>query len=256
MTNTPSAGKPGAGELSRDELSRASRPLLLPEWEAVGAQERLKSSTVLVVGAGGLGCPVISSLAGAGVGGLSISDGDTVGLSNLHRQTLYATADLGRSKAEVAAARAQALNPHVRVAALPALTPQNAAALMAAHDLTVDCTDSFKARYLVNDACVAAGRRWVWGAAGGMEGMVSVFGPGLTLRSLFPDPYGAESCDSVGVLGPLTALIGALMAAEALKLLGGVGRTLEGTLLIHDLMSAGSRRITLRPAAQKPTPPP
>ncbi|ULH16569.1 HesA/MoeB/ThiF family protein [Deinococcus sp. KNUC1210] len=241
--------------LTRDELRRYSRPLLVPEWAESGAQERLKAARVLVVGAGGLGCPVISALAGAGVGTLAIADGDTVSLGNLHRQTLYTTADVGRLKAEAAAARAQLVNPNVRVQALPALTAENALPLVQTADLTIDCTDNFETRYLINDACVAAGQRWVWGAAGGLEGMVSVFGPTCTLRGLFPDPAGAESCDTIGVLGPLLGVIGSLMAAEALKLLAGpdfvrAATTLEGTLLTYDLLNARIRRIELRPARQ------
>ncbi len=237
-------------ELTRDELRRYSRPLLLPEWADAQAQERLKASGVLVVGAGGLGCPALSYLAGAGVGRIGIADGDTVSLSNLHRQTLYTEADLGRPKAEAAAARLGALNREVQLDVWPALDESNAAERIAAYDLTLDCTDNFDTRYLVNDACVAAGRQWVWGAAGGTEGMLSVFGPHSTLRGLFPDASGAESCDEIGVLGPLLGVIGALMAGEALKLLGGVGEVLSGQLLTYDFMNARTRRIGLRPARQ------
>ena len=243
---------PAAEQLSRDELRRYSRPLLLPEWSGAQAQERLKAASVLVVGAGGLGCPALTYLAGAGVGRLGISDGDTVGLSNLHRQTLYTTLDLGRSKAGVAAARLQQLNPHVNLEVLPALQAETAPELVRRYDLVLDCTDNFTARYLINDACVAAGRRWVWGAAGGTEGMVSVFGPTSTLRGLFPTSEGAESCDDIGVLGPLLGVIGSLMAGEALKLLGGTGETLEGRLLTYDFMNARIRRIGLRPARETP----
>jgi len=241
---------PDLPELTRDELRRYSRPLLLPEWASAQAQERLKASGVLVVGAGGLGCPALSYLAGAGVGRIGIADGDTVSLSNLHRQTLYTEADLGRPKAKVAAARLGALNREVRLDVWPALDETNAADLIARYDLTLDCTDNFDTRYLVNDACLAAGRRWVWGAAGGTEGMLSVFGPQSTLRGLFPDASGAESCDEIGVLGPLLGVIGALMAGEALKLLGGVGEVLSGQLLTFDFMNTRTRRIGLRSARQ------
>ncbi|WP_188962666.1 HesA/MoeB/ThiF family protein [Deinococcus aquiradiocola] len=248
------SGTPGAaplpvqGEtLSRDELRRYGRPLLVPEWAHSGAQERLRAARVLVVGAGGLGCPVLSYLGGAGVGTLHVSDGDTVSLSNLHRQTLYTVGDVGRPKAQVAAARVQALNPHVQVRAVEALGAGRPD-LLDGYDLTVDCTDNFDTRYLINDACVAAGRRWVWGAAGGTEGMVSVFGPECSLRDLFPEPTGAESCDEIGVIGPLLGVVGSLMAAEALKVLGGIGEPLIGSLLIYDLLEARLRRIGLRPA--------
>ncbi len=237
-------------ELTLDELRRYSRPLLVPEWAGTRAQERLKASSVLVVGAGGLGCPALGYLAGAGVGRIGIADGDTVSLSNLHRQTLYTSADIGRPKAQVAAARMQQVNPGVKLDVLPAFTQASAANLVARYDLTLDCTDNFGTRYAINDACVAAGRRWIWGAAGGTEGMLSVFGPECTLRSLFPDPTGAESCDEIGVLGPLLGVIGSLMAGEALKILGNVGEPLEGQLLTYDFMSARFRRIGLRPARQ------
>jgi molybdopterin-synthase adenylyltransferase len=238
-------------------LRRYSRPLLVPEWGGAQAQERLKASSVLVVGAGGLGCPALSYLAGAGVGVLGVADGDQIALSNLHRQTIYTALDIGRPKAQVAASRVQQLNPGVAVRVLPALTPENAAELLDGVDLLLDCTDNFAARYLINDACVAAGKPWIWGAAGGTEGMLSVFGPSSTLRDLFPDPSGSaagegESCDEIGVLGPLLGVIGSLMAAEALKILGGVGQKLQGHLLTYDLMSARIRRISLRPARQTP----
>ena len=241
---------PGPEQLTAAELRRYSRPLLLSEWSQAGAQERLKAASVLVVGAGGLGCPALSYLTGAGVGRIGISDSDTVSLSNLHRQTLYTALDIGQPKARVAASRLQQLNPAVRLEALPALEEKGAAGLLDSYDLLLDCTDNFGTRYLINDACTLAGRRWVWGAAGGTEGMVSVFGPEFTLRDLFPDPGGAESCDETGVLGPLLGVIGSLMAGEALKLLGGVGTSLEGQLLTYDFMHARMRRIGLRPARQ------
>ncbi len=152
-----------ATTLTREELRRVSRPLLVPEWAEAGAQEKLRSARVLVVGAGGLGGPVIRQLAGAGVGALTVADSDTVSVTNLHRQQLYASADVGRSKAEVACAVAQAVNPFVEVQAAPALSAENAAALIAEHDLTVDATDNFETRYLIADTCRTLGREWVWG---------------------------------------------------------------------------------------------
>lgn len=246
-------GEAPAEALTRDELRRYSRPLLVPEWQEAGAQERLRAARVLVVGAGGLGCPVIAALAGAGVGHLVIADGDVVSLSNLHRQTLYTTADVGRPKADVAAARAQAINPHVRVNPAPALDDETTDALMGAADLVIDCTDNFETRYLLADACTRAGREWVWGAAAGTSGMVSVFGPHLGLRDVFPDPTGEGSCDELGVLGPLPGLIGNLMALEALKVLGGVGDPLRGRLLTVDALSGRTKQLTLRRPAV-PTP--
>ena len=242
MTSAPSPPRPA---LSRDELRRYSRQLLVPEWQEAGAQERLWAATVLVVGAGGLGGPVILQLAGAGVGRLVIADGDTVALSNLHRQTLYAAADVGRRKAEVAAARAQGLNPRVRVEVAPALDEGNADALVAGADLVVDATDNFAARYGVADACGRAGREWVWGAASGTSGMVSVFGPALGLRDVFPDPGEAESCEEAGVLGPVPNVVGGVMALEALKVLGGVGDPLRGRLWTLDALSGQVRVLRL-----------
>lgn len=232
-------------ELSRTELKRYSRPLLVAEWLEAAAQERLKAASVLVVGAGGLGGPVIAALAGAGVGRLILSDGDTVSLSNLHRQTLFNTADIGRSKAALACARAQSINPYVRVHAAPAFMAKNAASLVQNADLIVDATDNFETRYAIADACSAAGKSWVWGAASGVSGMVSVFTPAFGLRDLFPEPTGAESCAEAGVLGPVPNLVGQVMALEALKVLGGVGQSLQGRLWVLDALTMQVRVLKL-----------
>lgn len=232
--------------LSRAELRRYSRPLLVPEWAEAGAQEKLRAACVLVVGAGGLGGPVIAQLAGAGVGRLIVADGDTVSLTNLHRQTLFTTADVGERKAQVACARAQQINPYVQVEEAPFLTPDRAAGLLDRADLVIDATDNFETRYVISDACQQAGKSWVWGAAGGVSGMVSVFGPGFGLRELFPDPTEAESCDDLGVLGPLPNLVGSVMAGEALKLLGNVGEPLRGKLWTFDALSTRVRVIRLQ----------
>ncbi|WP_155298704.1 HesA/MoeB/ThiF family protein [Deinococcus kurensis] len=236
-----------ARPLSRPELRRYSRALLVPEWLDAGAQERVRSAHVLVVGAGGLGSPVVASLAGAGVGTLTVADDDRVDLSNLHRQTLYATPDVGRPKAEVAAARAQTINPHVQVRVAPRVTPQTLPGLLAGVTLVVDATDNFAARYLIADTCAAQGREWIWGAASGTSGMVSVFGPHAGLRDVFPEPGDDLSCDEAGVLGPVPALTGQLMALEALKVLGGVGEPLRGRLWTFDALSGRARTLTLRP---------
>lgn len=234
--------------LSRAELRRYSRPLLVEDWANAGAQENLRAATVLVIGAGGLGGAVITQLAGAGVGQLIVSDGDTVSVSNLHRQILFDMADVGKPKAEVACARAQRINPFVGVRVAPPITSGTAADLIGQADLIVDATDNFTTRYLIADACQGAGKTWVWGAAGGTTGMVSVFDRQFGLRQLFPDPEGAESCDAVGVLGPLPNLIGNVMAGEALKMLGGVGETLYGSLWMFDALSARVRVIRLNTA--------
>lgn len=233
--------------LSRAELRRVSRPLLVPEWGGAGAQEKLRSARVLVVGAGGLGGPVVRQLAGAGVGALTVADSDTVSLTNLHRQQLYTSADVGRSKAECACALAQAVNPFVQVQAAPALDAGNAAALIAAHDLTVDATDNFETRYLLADTCRALGREWVWGAASGVTGLCSVFGPTFGLRDLFPTPE-ADSCDELGVLGPIPNLVGDLMALQALLILGGVGEPLRGKLWTFDGLTGRVRVLKMQVA--------
>lgn len=215
----------------------------MPEWLDAGAQERVRASRVLLVGAGGLGGPVALQLAGAGVGLLSVADPDTVGVSNLHRQTQFNMADLGHSKAETLCAKAQELNPYVRVQAYGAFEPS----LLAGHDLVIDATDNFESRYAIADACCAAQLTWVWGAASGTSGMVSVFDKGFGLRDVFPDPDDADSCAEVGVLGPVPNIVGGMMALEALKVLGGVGQPLRGRLWTFDALSGQIRVIKLQP---------
>ncbi|WP_415831362.1 HesA/MoeB/ThiF family protein, partial [Deinococcus frigens] len=194
-----------------------------------------------------LGGPVVMLLAGAGVGRLVVADGDTVSPSNLHRQTHFTSADVGRAKAEVAAARAQAINPFVHVQTAPRL--EQPEALQRAIDgmtLVVDATDNFETRYAIADACQKTGHEWVWGAASGSSGMVSVFGPHLGLRDLFPTPGDAPSCDETGVLGPLPQVVGGVMAQEALKVLGGVGEPLRGRLWIYEALPGRVRLLTLK----------
>ncbi len=233
--------------------------MLLPEFAQ--AQQKLKAASVLVVGAGGLGCPVVSYLAGAGVGRLRISDGDTVALSNLHRQMLYTVSDIGRSKAQTAAARAQHINPFVAVEAAPALSSENAPALLQGVTLVVDASDNFATRYLVNDLCQAANFPWVWGAASGLEGMVSVFDAQFGLRDVFPEqgsepnmsgPDDATDCQTAGVLGPLLSVVGGVMATEALKVLSAQGQSLYLKLWSYDSLSARTRLITLKRPAEAP----
>lgn len=240
-------------ELTRAELRRYARPLLVAEWSEAGAQEKVKAASVLIVGAGGLGGAVITQLAGAGVGQLIIADGDTVSLSNLHRQILFDTADVGKFKAEVACACAQRINPFVKVKAAPQLTLENAPGLVGQVDLVVDATDNFETRYLIADTCQDAGKTYVWGAAGGTTGLVTVFNEHYGLRQVFPDPAGAESCDAIGVLGPLPNVIGNVMAGEALKVLSGVGETLFGRLWMFDALSASVRVVRLNPPPRATT---
>jgi adenylyltransferase/sulfurtransferase len=240
----PPAGVPPAlgAPLAPDEVDRYARQMLLPPVGAEG-QRRLKGARVLVVGAGGLGSPVALYLAAAGVGTLGLVDDDRVDASNLHRQVLYGTADVGRPKLDAAARRLRDLNPHVRVEPHRArLTAANAAALVAGHDLVVDGTDNFAARYAVNDACVAAGVPNVYGSVHRFEGQVSVFAApgGPCYRCLFPAPPpegSVASCAEGGVLGVLPGLVGMLQAAEALKLLLGAGEPLVGRLLVVDALA-------------------
>ncbi len=233
--------------LSRTELRRYSRPLLLPEWATAQAQEKLKQAKVLVVGAGGLGGPIIQQLAGAGLGALWIADGDTVDLSNLHRQMVYTTADIGRPKAQAAAGQAQAINPFVNIQTFSALNEAMILDLLPKVDLIIDATDNFESRYAIADVCMSLKRQWVWGAASGTTGMLSVFGPDLGLRAIFPEGDESQSCDEVGVLGPVPQIIGSLMSLEVLKVLTGVGNPLRGRLLIFDGLENTFKNLKLQP---------
>ena len=208
-----------AGTLSAEERARYSRHLLLPEVGLEG-QERLRNSSVLCVGAGGLGSPVLLYLAAAGVGRIGIIDFDRVEQSNLQRQVLYGTTTLGRAKVEVAAERLMELNPHVQVDTwMEAISEDNALEIVGSFDLVVDGTDNFPTRYLVNDACVLAGRPYIYGSIFKFEGHVSVFNyrGGPNYRDLYPElppPGSVPSCGEAGVLGVLQ-VIGALQATEA-----------------------------------------
>ncbi len=241
-----------AEPLSAAETRRYSRHLLLPEVGAAG-QLRLKAARVLVVGCGGLGCPVLQYLAAAGVGTLGLLDFDVVDESNLQRQVLYTTADVGRPKALAAAARLGAQNPLVSlVPHQNVLTTANALALLAGYDLVVDCSDNFATRYLVNDACVVLGKPLVYGAIFKFDGQVAVFNyqNGPTYRCLYPAPPApgeAPSCAEIGVLGVLPGLVGTLQATEVLKIIVGIGDVLSGRLLVIDAL--GMRFQTLRFAA-------
>ena len=229
---------------SDDEVERYARHLVLREVGGAG-QQRLKAARVLIVGAGGLGAPAALYLAAAGVGMIRLADPDVVSLSNLQRQVLYATADVGRAKVEVAAERLGALNPHVAVdpRAL-AFTPKTAAALMDGCDLVLDGTDSFESRFAVNAACVERGVPLVTGALGRWTGQVGVFEGRPCYRCLVPEaPPEAETCAAVGVVGALAGVVGSMMALEAIKRLTGAGSTLMGRLLIYDGLSGDSRTV-------------
>ncbi|MEI6947596.1 HesA/MoeB/ThiF family protein [Paraflavisolibacter sp. H34] len=227
---------------SEIEQQRYSRHLML-EGFGPQAQEKLKKARVLVIGAGGLGCPVLLYLAAAGVGHLGIMDDDTVALSNLQRQVLFSVADTGRPKAQAARDRLLQLNDQIGITALTErIHPGNALALIKDYDLVVDGSDNFATRYLLNDACVLLDRPLVYGAIFKFTGQVSVFNwkGGPTYRCLFPEPPAEgemPACGEIGVLGVLPGIIGCWQATEAIKVLTGTGEPLSGQLLQFDLLT-------------------
>ena len=247
----PAASAPPDDELSADELQRYSRHLLLPEVGEAG-QRRLSRARVLCVGAGGLGSPVALYLAAAGVGQLGLVDFDRVDASNLQRQLLHGTADVGRRKTDSARDRLRDLNPHVHVETYDAqLTSANAMEILGGYDVVVDGTDNFQTRYLTNDACVLLGVPNVYGSVLRFEGQASVFATadGPCYRCLFrepPPPGMVPSCAEGGVLGVLPGLIGTIQATETIKLLLGIGQTLTGKLLLVDALRMQFRTIELR----------
>jgi len=231
-------------------LRRYSRHLLIPEIGLAG-QGKLLRARVLVVGAGGLGSPVLHYLAAAGVGRIGIVDDDEVDLTNLQRQTLFASADVGRRKVDVAAERIVAANPQVAVDVFALrLVAANARDLVRPYDVVVDATDTFAARYAINDACRFEGKADVYGSIFRFDGQVSVFAPeGPCYRCLFPEPPPEDSvpsCAEGGVLGVLPGIVGAWQAAEALKLLLEIGTPLIGRLLLIDALDARVREIALQ----------
>jgi len=238
-------------ELDRDELARYSRHLLLPEVGVEG-QRKLKAARVLLVGAGGLGSPAALYLAAAGVGTLGIVDFDRVDITNLHRQLLHGTSDVGRSKLQSAVDRLRDVNPHVVVEPHEVrLTSANALDLFRRYDLVVDGTDNFQTRYLVNDACVLTGRPNVYGSIFRFDGQVSVFctDEGPCYRCLYREPPPAgmvPSCAEGGVLGILPGIVGILQATEAIKLILGIGEPLIGRLNLVDALGARQRTVKLR----------
>ena len=234
--------------LTPDELQRYHRHLILPEVGEDG-QHRLKSARVLLVGAGGLGSPAALYLAAAGVGHLGVVDADDVELSNLQRQVLHDTESVGRPKVDSAAARLRAINPHVDVSThRTRLTSANAMALLDAYDVIVDGSDNFPTRYLINDACVLLAKPNVYGSVLRFEGQASVFstGDGPCYRCLFrepPPPALVQSCAESGVLGVVPGLVGVVQAAEAIKLITGIGEPLVGRLLLVDGLRMRFRTI-------------
>ncbi len=239
-----------------DELQRYQRQMILPEVGPAG-QQKLESGRVLVVGAGGLGCPVLSYLTAAGVGTILVADEDRVERSNLHRQVLFGESAIGRVKADRAVEILRDLNPSISLRAIPArVSVNNIRDLLAEVDIVVDCTDNFAAKYLLNDACVELDKVLVSGSLFAFEGQLSVFntplpsgGRGPTYRCLFPyppDPRLIPSCAEAGVLGVLPGVIGALQATEVLKILVGIGEVLSGRLLLFEALQLSFREIFFR----------
>jgi molybdopterin/thiamine biosynthesis adenylyltransferase/rhodanese-related sulfurtransferase len=234
--------------LDSQELTRYARQIRLPQVGASG-QATLKNASVLIVGAGGLGSPAAMYLAAAGVGRLGIADGDVVDISNLQRQILYGTEDVGADKTAAAAETLRSINPHVAVERIPErLTSANALDVIARFDVVIDGTDNFPTRYLLSDACVLANIPLVYGSVDRFDGQVSVFAAngGPCYRCLFPDPPepgSVDNCAVAGVLGVLPGLVGTAQATEALKLLLGIGEPLIGRLLMIDALRMRFRSI-------------
>lgn len=230
-------------------MRRYSRHLLIPQVGLAG-QKKLAATRVLCVGAGGLGCPALQYLAAAGVGLIGILDDDTVDVTNLQRQVLFSTADVGRGKAEVAAERMAALNPEISLLALRTrFNAGNARELVRSYDIVVDATDTFSSRYLINDACRLEGKPDVYGSIFRFDGQVSVFAPGgPCYRCLFPEPPpegSVPTCAEGGVLGALAGMIGTWQASETLKLALGIGKALIGRLTLIDALGARVRTFAL-----------
>jgi molybdopterin/thiamine biosynthesis adenylyltransferase/rhodanese-related sulfurtransferase len=243
--------KPEAATLTNDEILRYSRHLIMPEVGMVG-QQKLKAAKVLCIGAGGLGSPLALYLAAAGVGTLGIVDFDVVDFTNLQRQIIHSTADVGRKKLESAAEKLKAINPYVNLKTYETrLSSANALELFREFDIVADGTDNFPTRYLVNDACVLTGKPNVYGSIFRFEGQASVFATeeGPCYRCLYPEPPPpglVPSCAEGGVLGILPGLVGVMQATEVIKLILGVGEPLIGRLLLIDALGMKFRELKLR----------
>ncbi|MEZ0366925.1 adenylyltransferase/sulfurtransferase MoeZ [Mycobacterium sp. pUA109] len=262
-TSLPPLVEPAA-ELTREEVARYSRHLIIPDV-GVDGQKRLKNARVLFVGAGGLGAPALLYLAAAGVGTIGIVEDDVVDESNLQRQIIHGVSDVGRPKAQSARDSIAEINPLVQVRLHEVrLNSDNAVDLFSQYDLILDGTDNFATRYLVNDAAALAHKPYVWGSIYRFEGQVSVFwedapdGRGLNYRDLYPEPPPpgmVPSCAEGGVLGILCASIASVMGTEAIKLLTGIGEPLLGRLMVYDALEMSYRTIKIRkdPATPKIT---
>jgi len=244
-------------DLSAEEIGRYSRHLMLEEVGMEG-QKRLKAGSVLCVGTGGLGSPVLMYLAAAGVGRIGVVDFDVVDRSNLQRQIIHGTGSVGRAKVRSAADRIAELNPNIRVDLYEeAITSDNALRILEPYDIVVDGTDNFPTRYLVNDACVLLGKPYVYGSIFKFEGQASVFNHngGPNYRDLYPKPPPpglVPSCAEGGVLGILPGVIGVIQATEVVKLLLGKGDTLSGRLLLYDALAMRFQELQLDPDPHRP----
>src|SRR4028118_1525650 len=252
QTREPLVQSPnGAVELSNDEIARYSRHLIMPEV-ALDGQKKLKAAKVLTVGTGGLGSPLALYLAAAGIGTIGIVDFDIVDESNLQRQIIHGTSDVGRPKVQSACEKIKDINPNVEVRIHEeALTSENALEIFADYDVIVNGTDNFPTRYLVNDACVLLGKPNVYGSIFRFEGQASVFyvEHGPCYRCLYPEPPPpglVPSCAEGGVLGILPGAIGVVQATEAVKLILGIGEPLIGRLMLYDALGMSFREMKLR----------
>ena len=244
--------------LSPEEIERYKRHLVLKEIGGQG-QAKLKAARVLVIGAGGLGSPIITYLAAAGVGTIGVIDDDVVSLDNLQRQIIHATADVGTAKVDSAKASVARLNPNVTLEAIAErLTAENAMDVIGRYDLVADGSDNFATRYLVSDACYLAGKPLVFAAVGPLDGHLTTLKPHLsdasgarypTYRCIFPEPPEpgtVPNCSEVGVLGAIVGVIGTLAATEILKEITGTGESLAGRLLLYDAKATRFETITLQ----------
>lgn len=250
-----------AADLTKEEVARYSRHLIIPDVGVEG-QKRLKNAKVLIIGAGGLGSPALLYLAAAGVGTLGVIDFDVVDESNLQRQVIHGQSDLGKSKAVSAQEAVNEVNPFVTMRIHEEqLTSDNALDIFGDYDLILDGTDNFATRYLVNDAAVILGKPYVWGSIFRFEGQVSVFwedapnGQGLNYRDLYPEPPPpgmVPSCAEGGVLGILCSSIGSIMVTEAVKLITGIGEPLLGRLISYDALEMRYREVKIRKDPETP----
>ncbi|MFN8436728.1 MAG: molybdopterin-synthase adenylyltransferase MoeB [Cytophagales bacterium] len=228
--------------LKKEELIRYNRHIILSDF-GIEKQELLKAAKVLVIGAGGLGCPILQYLVAAGVGKITILDGDYIDISNLQRQVLYSVEDVGYPKAIIAAQKLQKQNQFINIIGIQEnLNTSNALKYISQHDLVIDGCDNFATRYLVNDACVLSNKPFIYGSIFKFEGQVAVFNykNGATYRCVFPEPplpNEVPSCSDVGVIGVLPGIIGVLQATEAIKLICKIGNTLDNKILIYDALT-------------------